>query len=217
MIFQFNALAPWSLVFLLGLMVVFSQLARQPHQFLIEYGVSYLWDERSARLFVWFYALAGTLIVIAPAPLFDRISIILFLGFMLQLSIIDAIAGWLPIEYTGSGTAAGLLAMLGHGDLLRIFGAMAGIGFFFAVVRFYFNARAEREVLGLGDVWLSVAITAWCGWSGTLQALVLGVTGFVVWHASSRCQRKEGPLGPWLCAGAMLASINRVFNPVVVW
>lgn len=215
MIFHFNTLVPWSPLIYVVLVIVFSQVTKPPIRFLTEQGVLSLWDERVSRLFIAGYALGGVVILLAPAPMFERVSLVLFLGFVLQLSVLDATAGWLPIEYTGVTAVSGLLVMWQRGE--QHFWAMAGIGALFAIVRFYCNYRAKREALGLGDVWLAVALAAWCGWSGTLQALLTGVVGFVLWHVCSSDARKEGPLGPWLCAGAMLALINRVFNPVVVW
>ncbi|UVO09275.1 A24 family peptidase [Pectobacterium polonicum] len=222
MIFQFNDFTPWSPFIFVGLFVVFSYLLNQPRQYLADRGERVSWNEYIARFFVAVYAVVGVLIFLSPLSLFERMSLLLFLGFMLQLSVIDALSGWLPIEYTRAASLAGMVATLGRGDMdafvvLGAMAAMAGIGILFAVARFYFNLRAQRDVLGLGDVWLSVAIAAWCGWSDTLLALMMGVMGFVIWHACSRCQRKEGPLGPWLCAGTLLVLINRVFNPVVVW
>ncbi|MFJ5483525.1 prepilin peptidase [Pectobacterium actinidiae] len=215
MIFHFNSLVPWSPLIYVALVLVFSAVVKPPIRFLAEQGALSLWDERVSRLFIAGYALGGVVILLAPAPMFERVSLVLFLGFVLQLSVLDATAGWLPIEYTGVTAVSGLLVMWQHGE--QHFWAMAGIGALFAIVRFYCNYRAKREALGLGDVWLAVALAAWCGWSGTLQALLTGVVGFVLWHVCSSDARKEGPLGPWLCAGAMLALINRVFNPVVVW
>ncbi|MBA0211947.1 prepilin peptidase [Pectobacterium punjabense] len=220
MIFQFNAFTPWSPFIFVGLFAVFSYLLNQSRQYLAERGEHLYWNEYIARFFVAVYALAGVLVFLSPLSLFERLSMLLFLGFMLQLSVIDAMAGWLPIEYTGATSVAGIVVTLSRGDIrgfIYVLGTMAGIGILFAVARFYFNLKARREVLGLGDVWLSVAIATWCGWSDTLHALMMGVSGFVIWHACSRYKRKEGPLGPWLCAGAMLVLINRVFNPVVVW
>ncbi|GKV90424.1 hypothetical protein PEC301619_24060 [Pectobacterium carotovorum subsp. carotovorum] len=215
MIFHFNTLVPWSPLIYVVLVIVLRLVVQPPIRFLAELGVLSLWDERVSRLFIAGYALGGVVLLLAPVPIFERVSLVLFLGFVLQLSVLDATAGWLPIEYTGVTAVSGLLIMWQHGE--QHFWAMAGIGALFAIVRFYCNYRTKREALGLGDVWLAVALASWCGWSGTLQALLIGVVGFVLWHACSPGVRKEGPLGPWLCAGAMLALINRVFNPVVVW
>ncbi|MEL4886773.1 A24 family peptidase [Pectobacterium betavasculorum] len=217
MIFHFNTLAPWSPLIYVVLVLVFGAVVKPPIRFLAEQGTITLWDGRISRLFIAGYALGALLLLLAPTPLslFERVSAVLFLGFMLQLSVLDATAGWLPIEYTSVTAASGLLVMWQRDE--QHLWAMAGIGTLFAIVRFYCNYRAKREALGLGDVWLAVALAAWCGWSGTVQALLIGVVGFVLWHACSSSARKEGPLGPWLCAGAMLALINRVFNPVVVF
>ncbi|MFJ5434080.1 prepilin peptidase [Pectobacterium sp. CHL-2024] len=217
MIFHFNTLVPWSPLIYVVLVIVFSAMVKPPIRFLAEQGAITLWDGRISQLFIAGYALGALLLLLAPTPLslFERVSAVLFLGFMLQLSVLDATAGWLPIEYTSVTAASGLLVMWQRDE--QHLWAMAGIGTLFAIVRVYCNYRAKREALGQGDVWLAVALAAWCGWSETVQALLIGVVGFVLWHACSSSARKEGPLGPWLCAGAMLALINRVFNPVVVF
>ncbi|MNZ95721.1 hypothetical protein D3C78_1148860 [compost metagenome] len=76
---------------------------------------------------------------------------------------------------------------------------------------------ARREVLGLGDVWLAAGLSAWLGSPLTLFTLMVGLVGFILWHAGSREPSRGGPLGPWLGYGALLCMALNVSDPLLMW
>jgi hypothetical protein len=65
-----------------------------------------------------------------------------------------------------------------------------------------------------------------CGWPvplphGSVEpaayALLTGVMFFVLWQLTVRRIREGGPMGPWLCAGAMSVTLLKLYQPLITW
>lgn len=77
MIFHFNTLVPWSPLIYVVLVIIFRLVVQPPIRFLAELGVLSLWDERVSRLFIAGYALGGVVLLLAPVPIFERVSLLI--------------------------------------------------------------------------------------------------------------------------------------------
>ena len=64
---------------------------------------------------------------------------------------------------------------------------------------------------------LAGAIAAWLGGASGLYALLTGVMFFVLWQLTVRRIREGGPMGPWLCAGAMSVTLLKLYQPLITW
>ncbi len=215
-------IGPWQLalpVFLTALVVLRSQI-RPVAALMVVYG--HPQPAKSGMATVkrhsWLHAGAMTLIVMLSSTgrPFEWVSGALFVIFVFRMSLIDRLAGWLPKEFTGCFLLAGLLVAIGRGDLLHP--ALTSLGLLLTglAVRTGGGFYADREVLGLGDVWLMVGLGAWLDFPLALFALLSGVVGFILWHAGERASL-GGPLGPWLGYGALLAMSVSIANPLLVW
>ncbi|MFV8797928.1 prepilin peptidase [Yersinia sp. LJYL362] len=167
----------------------------------------------------WLHAAAMTVIAVAPfeGRVFNNITSILFIPFIYRLSLTDRLSGWLPQGFTWSCLTAGLLTAVGSGELLSTTMTVIVLLLLCGSVRLVSGHCAKRELLGLGDVWLTAALGAWLGWSLALFAIGVGLCGFVLWHLMSGDVKAGGPLGPWMGHAALLAMIVKVYDPLLIW
>lgn len=178
------------------------------------------------RRWVWLYAVLGLLWLLPPAPLYHRLTGLVMLGFLLQLSVIDSARGWLPREFTvRCGLAGTLVSLSAASALMDVLLLMASIGvpvLIFGGVRWLQMRRMGVEALGLGDVYLAGALGAWLGPSMIRDALLLGLgafTVFLLWQRY-RCRHlavSGAPLGPWLCGGAVMVTLVDRYAPLLPW
>lgn len=165
----------------------------------------------------WLFSLFCLLTVLSPAGTADKISSLLLLAFLLQAGAIDAASGYLPLTFTGRLTLAGLLAVFlvtpsGPPALNRLLetGVMGGL---MGLMHWLVNRRHER--IGRGDFWLITGLTAWAGIQNAALVTLAGVAAFLLWHISSNASdKKEGPLGPWLCVSGGIYLLDKLYNPV---
>ncbi|ATZ93021.1 prepilin peptidase [Dickeya fangzhongdai] len=167
--------------------------------------------------FTWLYAAVATGMILSPAPVTERLLSLLFSLFLFNMTLTDALTGLLPREMTVSCLIAGLTAALLHpGFTGHILSAVAALGIF-GGWRYVTTKIHGRECLGLGDVWLAGAIAAWLGGHHWLYALLTGVVLFVLWQISVSRSSEGGPMGPWLCAGAMSVTLLKLYQPLITW
>lgn len=178
------------------------------------------WSGRSAPVppgIVWLYAAAVSVMLLAPVPAMTRLLSFFLSLFLFRMTLTDALTGLLPREMTVSCLSAGLAAALLHpGFIQHLLSAVAAL-LIFAGWRYASTMIHGRECLGLGDVWLAGAIAAWIGGTGGLYALLTGVVLFVLWQITVRRTREGGPMGPWLCAGAMSVTLPELYQPLITW
>ncbi|MGV7960137.1 A24 family peptidase [Photorhabdus tasmaniensis] len=194
-------------------------LLRSVSQFLQKYGLLMCSVHPVPRMAICLYVVSGTLMLLSPAPLMERIAALLLLSFLLQLSVIDVLSGWLPRQFT--------LACLVSGVLVSILLQSVSITFFVVIVimlagvstlRKLMNWHSQCEALGMGDVWLMGALCAWLTGLPALIGCLIGLSGFVLWHLAQwpHCRTKGGPLGPWLSLGGMVMLLDRLYQPIWV-
>lgn len=165
----------------------------------------------------WLFAAAAACMIMSPAPALERLMAVLFGLFLFRMTLNDAMTGFLPREMTVSCLIAGLVSALavpafwGH-----LFSAATALAVF-AVWRYATFRMHGRECLGLGDVWLAGAVAAWLGGPEGLSALLAGVIFFVLWQLLVRRVSEGGPMGPWLCTGAILVTLTRLYQPLITW
>ena len=165
----------------------------------------------------WLFAAAAACMILSPAPALQRLLAVLFTLFLFRMTLCDAITGFLPRELTVSCLIAGLVAALAEsGYWGHVLSCVTAISIFSAWRYATFRMHA-RECLGLGDVWLAGAVAAWLGGSEGLSALLAGVIFFVLWQLLVRRVSEGGPMGPWLCAGAILVALIRLYQPLITW
>ena len=215
-------IGPWQLalpVFLVALVVLRSQI-RPVAALMVVYGHPQpaTLGMATVKRHSWLHAGAMTLIVMLSSidQPFECLSGALFVLFIFRMSLIDRLAGWLPKEFTGCFLLAGLLVATGTGELLQHALTTLGLLLTGLAVRAGGGFYADREVLGLGDVWLMAGIGAWLGFPLTAFALLAGCSGFILWHAGAHASL-GGPLGPWLGYGALLAMMISLSHPLLVW
>lgn len=217
-----NLIAPWPLalpLFCLSL-ALFRRQIFPVASFMSEHDHPASVDVQSASviLHVWLHAIAVTVIIMVSSlnTPFDAVIALLFTLFIFRLTLIDSLAGWLPREWTWGLLAAGLLVAAVKGSLLTKGVTVAGfllVGFFISALGGYF---AGREVLGVGDIWLTAGLSAWFGVSMTLSVLLIALIGFILFYASPEERTVGGPLGPWLGYGALLAMAVTVGDPLLI-
>ncbi|MHC0025464.1 prepilin peptidase [Enterobacter vonholyi] len=165
----------------------------------------------------WLFAASATCIVLSPAPGLERLMALLLSLFLFRMTLIDALTGFLPRYMTVSCLIAGLAAALAApGFWGHLFSAATALGLF-GLWRYVTGKVSARECLGLGDVWLAGAVAAWLGGCEGLYALLTGVILFVLWQLLVRRVQQGGPMGPWLCAGAMLVALIKLYQPLITW
>lgn len=164
---------------------------------------------------IWMYAASATAIVLAPTN--NSYLTLLFSMFLFRMSLIDTLTGLLPREMTLSCLVAGLIAALTTPEVLSHPLSAAFAVLLFGGWRFVASKWTSSEAIGLGDVWLAGSICAWLGFSLGLNALLTGVVLFVLWQLSLRRISEGGPLGPWLCFGALITAIINLYQPRVTW
>jgi prepilin signal peptidase PulO-like enzyme (type II secretory pathway) len=166
---------------------------------------------------VWLYAAAVSVMLLAPAPAMLRLLSFFLSLFLFRMTLTDALTGLLPREMTVSCLTAGLAAALLHpGFTEHLLSAVIAM-LIFGGWRYGSTKIQGRECLGLGDVWLAGAIAAWLGGASGLYALLTGVMFFVLWQLTVRRIREGGPMGPWLCAGAMSVTLLKLYQPLITW
>lgn len=165
---------------------------------------------------IWLFAVTGLLVVMAPQSGVTRIGMFLMCGFLLQLGVMDAVSGWLPRPYTVACLLSGVLFILASGDdpVQRLLETAITAGCLGGVCH---GLNRQRPRLGVGDVWLMCAQTAWLGLTGLMVAAFIGLSGFLLWQwVQYRDWCRCGFLGPWLCAGCIPVIIERLYQPVWV-
>jgi len=178
-------------------------------------------DLATVKRQVWLHASALCVILMLSSlsKPFELITSGLFVLFIFRMSLIDTLTGWLPREFTWPFLAAGLCVATGkhvlisHATLSLI---LLGICWSLRRLGAYF---AQREVFGMGDVWLVAGMGAWFGAPVSLLAVMGGLVGFILWYAGSCSQEasRGGPLGPWLGYSALLAMVLNVSDPLLMW
>ncbi|AMO79756.1 prepilin peptidase [Obesumbacterium proteus] len=176
-------------------------------------------DVRAIKQHIWLHAIALCAIVMLSSlsKPFELMTSVLFVVFIFRMSLIDALTGWLPRDFTWPFTAAGFCVacvnecLPAHALTSLI---LFCIGWLISVLG---ERLAQREVLGLGDIWLAAGLGAWFGSPLTLFTLMVGLVGFIFWHAGSRETSRGGPLGPWLGYGALLSMALNVSDPLFMW
>lgn len=154
------------------------------------------WRWPPPHRYAWFLW-AWALVVLADADLRQRV-----LPDIITLPL--AVAGLLFRAVTGHASDA-------------VYGLAAGAGLLAAIALLAY-AIYRQEVFGWGDVKLGAALGAWLGWPEVLSGIVIGfVAGGAVGAAlmlariragSWRWRRAYLPLGPFLIAGSVAASVR---------
>ncbi|HAV1871818.1 TPA: prepilin peptidase [Enterobacter hormaechei subsp. steigerwaltii] len=166
---------------------------------------------------IWFFAVAGMLIMLSPASLAERLVTVLMIAFMLQAGITDALSGYLPLTFTGRFLLAGLLT----GFITDTSGTFGNIrvtdivvmGAMMLIVHALMNRGVQR--VGHGDLWLITGLSAWTGMQEAALATLFGLAGFALWQCTWHLSgKKEGPLGPWLCLSGGLFQLSHLYQPV---
>lgn len=163
------------------------------------------------------FAAAATCLLLSPAPALERLVALLFSLYLFRMTLIDAITGFLPREMTTSCLIAGLVsALITPGFTGHFLAAVTALSVFSAWRYVTFKIYG-CECLGLGDVLLAGAIAAWLGEANGLYALLAGVSFFVLWQLLNHRFREGGPMGPWLCAGAIWGVLIKLYQPLITW
>lgn len=168
---------------------------------------------------IWAMAVAAMLFCLSPAPYAERVHALLMSGFLLQLGVCDAASGWLPRQMTVAFLVAGLLAsaITDRPVVLQVHGVVMVLIFVIMQRLLTRGKQKTRPVLGTGDQWMIVGMTAWLDLPDMAMALITAFAGFVAWHLTvGTGMRGGGPLGPWLSAGCVLILIQRLYQPLWV-
>lgn len=166
---------------------------------------------------VWLFTLFCLLAIWSPSQLSEKISSLFFLSFLLQAGTTDAASGYLPLTFTRRFMLAGLLASVfpgtSTGILLSRVLETAGMGLLMITINKVVNRKSEK--IGRGDLWLIAAFSAWEGIQYAAIIAVGGLAAFTFWHISrNTSEKKEGPLGPWLCVSGGLVLLEKLYNPI---
>ncbi|MBS9439595.1 prepilin peptidase [Photorhabdus noenieputensis] len=203
---------------MITLFVIGCVLLSPVSKFLQEYGLLMCSVHPAPRIAICLYVVSGTLMLLSPAPLMERIAALLLLSFLLQLSVMDVLSGWLPRQFTLACLVSGVLINISLPSvsitLLATVLMLAGMG----VLRELMNWHSQCEVLGMGDVWLMGALCAWLTGLPALIGCLMGLSGFVLWHLAQLPHQgtKGGPLGPWLSLGSVVMLLERLYQPIWV-
>lgn len=166
---------------------------------------------------IWLYATAATGMILSPAPVQERLLALFFSLFLFRMTLTDAMTGLLPRDMTVSCLFAGMSAALISPCFTAHLLSSAASLCIFGGWRYVTFKLQDRECLGLGDVWLAGAISAWLGGHEGLYALLTGVALFVLWQLSVRRISEGGPMGPWLSGGAILIVLINLYKPLMTW
>lgn len=166
---------------------------------------------------VWLFTLFCFLAVWSPSQLPEKIWSLFFLSFLLQAGTTDAASGYLPLTFTRRFMLAGLLASglsaISTEILLNRILETAGMGLLMITTHKVINRKAEK--IGRGDLWLIAAFSAWGGIQYAATIAAGGLAAFTCWHISrNTSEKKEGPLGPWLCVSGGLVLLEKLYNPI---
>lgn len=203
---------------------------------IVEFAVGSIWAVVVWRLLAqWIAQQSGPPIPYDPLYLqLETAAATMLLSWVLVgLAVLDAEHFWLPDAVTLPGIVAGILfytlifvqttqfySLINDPAFacgMRILAAFAGAGIVLLIRWVYFLFR-RREGIGMGDAKLMAMLAAWLGFKGAVLSFALGVllatiAGFVVLSLESRERKAEDwaliklPLGTFLCAGAMIASL----------
>ncbi len=166
---------------------------------------------------LWLFTFFCLLAIWSPSPPFIKIRTLFFLAFLLQAGVTDAVSGYLPLTFTRRFMLGGLLVS-GFWELtaevfLNRTLETAGMGLLMIVIHKVANRKLER--IGRGDLWLITAFTAWEGIQNAAIIAVGGLAAFICWHLSRNIsEKKEGPVGPWLCISGGLVLLEKLYNPI---
>lgn len=213
-------LGPWPLLlplFCLALLI-FRRDSVQVTRVMADYGhpASSAPKVTAVKRHIWLHAaaLSVMLMLSSLSRPYTLMTAGLFVLFVFRMSLIDALTGWLPREFTWPFLLAGLCVAAGYHDLLSHAIASLSLLSFGLLVRKLGEHFAQREVLGLGDVWLAAGLGAWFGAPVSLFSLMGGLVGFTLWYAGSH---EGGPMGPWLGYSALLTMALNVSDPLLMW
>ncbi len=194
-------------------LLAFHVMAQQVRATLVTFAS---WNDCITAVIIWLYAAAATGMIMAPAPAVERLIPLLLSLFLFRMTLTDALTGFLPREMTVSCLLAGMIAALGVPGFWEHSLSSASALLIFGGWRFVASKLSGQEAIGLGDMWLAGGICAWLGGLG-LYALLTGVVLFVLWQLSVRRTTEGGPMGPWLCAGALVLTLFTLYQPLITW
>ncbi|MGR7464129.1 hypothetical protein ACU60T_23535 [Klebsiella aerogenes] len=158
----------------------------------------------AALLALTFMALAATDIPLLQRGcpvLFDQ-HLLLYV-FALQFVLLDQSNHWLPLEFTAPFCVLAVVAHSLYGalpvasvmSLLLMGGLMAGC-------RVLLNRRYQREVVGLGDLWMMAGLAGLLSFTTAAWLLTVGLAAMLV---AALLQRKPSlPLAPYVLFFAVL-------------
>lgn len=166
---------------------------------------------------LWIFTLFCLLAIWSPSPPLVKISSLCFLAFLLQAGVTDAVSGYLPLTFTRRFILAGLLTscfpVITAEVLLNRALEAAVMGLLLIVIHNVANRKSEN--IGRGDLWLIAGFTAWEGINDAAMIAAGGLAAFTFWHLSRNAsEKKEGPLGPWLCISGGLVLLGKLYNPI---
>lgn len=166
---------------------------------------------------LWIFTLFCLLAILSPSPPPDKIIALLFLAFLLQAGVTDAVSGYMPLTFTGRFLVAGLLAGMPLPLTPELLMSRAAGVTITGVVMMAIDKVVNRngEKFGRGDMWLIAAFTAWEGFQNATIIAAGGLMAFLCWHLSLNSPgKKEGPVGPWLCVSGGIYLLDKLYNPV---
>ena len=216
-------LGPWPLWLLFfGLaLFIFRLETTQVRRLMAEYGHQGVVspDMPDVKRHVWGHAAALSVILMLSSvnKPFELMTSGVFVLFIFRMSLIDALTGWLPREFTWPFLLAGLgVATADHTFFAHVTQTLILLvaGWLVRAISGHFS---KHETLSIGDAWLAAGLGAWFGLPVSLFSLMGGLAGFTLWHAGSRNAHVGGPLGPWLGYSALLTLALNVSEPLLMW
>lgn len=176
-------------------------------------------DGQIIKRHIWLHAaaLCGIVMFSSLNKPFDLMTSAMFVLFIFRMSLIDALTGWLPREFTWPFVVGGLCVAWANQVLLTHAISSLSLLSIGWCIRMLGERLARREVLGLGDVWMAAGLGAWLGLPLTLFSLMGGLIGFILWYAGGQETSRGGPLGPWLGYSALLSVALTVSDPLLMW
>lgn len=166
---------------------------------------------------LWIFTLFCLLAIWSPSTPLVKISSLCFLAFLLQAGVTDAVSGYLPLTFTRRFMLAGLLTscfpVITAEVLLNQSLEAAVMGLLLIVIHKVANRKSEK--IGRGDLWLIAGFTAWEGVQDAAIIAAGGLAAFTFWHLSRNVfEKKEGPVGPWLCFSGGVVLLGKLYNPI---
>ncbi len=141
-----------------------------------------------------------------------------FFSVLIAISGIDFVYQVIPDILSMPGILIGLLFHLIQGTfLVSLIGAIFGGGLIL-LIRFLGGAIYKKEVMGLGDVYLTAMIGAFVGFPFIIPAIFIGalvgaILGVIFVISTGQSRESPIPFGPFLSFGGMAAII---FEPQII-